>query len=103
MPRHHRSAVATPPVTRRVHRSPLRMSLACLSRGNRKQILGVAPDARSPDPVSDYPAKRPPAPRSSHPSLDGHGRAVHNSIDEDHLEIPAFLPARSNNLVAGRS
>ncbi len=44
------------------------------------------------DPVSEY-AKRSPAPRPAPQGLDPHGRpaAVHNPIDEDHLEIPAFL------------
>jgi cell division protein FtsZ len=42
--------------------------------------------------VSEY-AKRAPAPRSAPQGLDHHGRPapVHNSIDEDQLEIPAFL------------
>jgi cell division protein FtsZ len=45
------------------------------------------PEARGPDPVSDY-AKRP-----THQTLDPHGRQgpVHNSPEEDHLDIPAFL------------
>jgi cell division protein FtsZ len=47
-------------------------------------------DPRAPDPVSEY-AKRPPVPRPAPQGLDPHGRPVHNLIDEDHLEIPAFL------------
>jgi cell division protein FtsZ len=45
------------------------------------------PEARGPDPVSDY-ARRP-----SHQGLDPHGRQgpVHNAPEEDHLDIPAFL------------
>jgi len=45
------------------------------------------PEARGPDPVSDY-ARRP-----AHQGLDQHGRQgpVHNSPEEDHLDIPAFL------------
>jgi cell division protein FtsZ len=45
------------------------------------------PEVRMPDPVSEY-ARRP-----SHQSLDQHGRQapVHNSSDDDQLEIPAFL------------
>jgi cell division protein FtsZ len=43
--------------------------------------------ARMPDPVSEY-AKRP-----THQGLDQHGRQapVHNSSEDDQLEIPAFL------------
>ncbi|HEY2226549.1 MAG TPA: cell division protein FtsZ [Xanthobacteraceae bacterium] len=45
------------------------------------------PESRAPDPVSDY-ARRP-----THQGLDPHGRQapVHNSPEEDHLDIPAFL------------
>jgi cell division protein FtsZ len=45
------------------------------------------PESRGPDPVSDY-ARRP-----NHQGLDPHGRQgpVHNSPEEDHLDIPAFL------------
>jgi cell division protein FtsZ len=45
------------------------------------------PEARAPDPVSDY-ARRP-----THQGLDPHGRQgpVHNAPEEDHLDIPAFL------------
>ncbi len=45
------------------------------------------PEARGPDPVSDY-ARRP-----THQGLDPHGRQgpVHNAPEEDHLDIPAFL------------
>jgi cell division protein FtsZ len=56
----------------------------------------IEPRAQAPipDPVSEY-AKRPPAPRPAPQGLDHHGRPapapVHNSIDEDQLEIPAFL------------
>jgi cell division protein FtsZ len=49
------------------------------------------------DPISEY-AKRPPAPRPAPQGLDHHGRPapVHNSIDEDQLEIPAFLRRQAN-------
>jgi cell division protein FtsZ len=45
-----------------------------------------------PEPVSDY-AKRPAAQR-----LDQHGRQspVHNSSEEDQLDIPAFLRRQAN-------
>jgi len=51
---------------------------------------------RMPDPVSDY-AKRPPAPAPQ--GLDIHGRQalpVHKPVDDDQLEIPAFLRRQAN-------
>jgi cell division protein FtsZ len=47
---------------------------------------------RAPEPVSDY-AKRP-----AHQGMDPLGRAapVHNSVEEDQLEIPAFLRRQAN-------
>jgi len=51
------------------------------------------PDPRSADPVSDY-ARRP-APQG----LDLHGRqtpAAYKSIDDDQLDIPAFLRRQAN-------
>jgi cell division protein FtsZ len=53
--------------------------------------------APAPEPVSEY-AKRPAAPRPAPQGLDHHGRPapVHNSIDEDQLEIPAFLRRQAN-------
>jgi cell division protein FtsZ len=47
---------------------------------------------RGPDPVSEY-ARRPP-----HHGLDPHGRQapVHNSVEEDQLDIPAFLRRQAN-------
>ena len=50
------------------------------------------PESRGPDPVSDY-ARRPTHQAVTHQSLDPHGRQgpVHNSPEEDHLDIPAFL------------
>jgi cell division protein FtsZ len=52
-----------------------------------------APEVRGPDPVSDY-ARRP-----AHQGLDPHGRQgpVHNSPEEDHLDIPAFLRRQANS------
>jgi cell division protein FtsZ len=54
-------------------------------------------EPRIQEPVSEY-AKRPPAPRPAPQGLDHHGRPapVHNSIDEDQLEIPAFLRRQAN-------
>jgi cell division protein FtsZ len=47
---------------------------------------------RAPEPVSEY-AKRP-----AHPGIDPLGRQtpVHNSVEEDQLEIPAFLRRQAN-------
>jgi cell division protein FtsZ len=57
----------------------------------------IEPRVQAPEPVSEY-AKRPPAPRPAPQGLDHHGRPapVHNSIDEDQLEIPAFLRRGAN-------
>ncbi|HEV2956286.1 MAG TPA: cell division protein FtsZ [Xanthobacteraceae bacterium] len=54
-------------------------------------------EPRIQEPVSEY-AKRAPAPRPAPQGLDHHGRPapVHNSIDEDQLEIPAFLRRGAN-------
>jgi cell division protein FtsZ len=54
------------------------------------------PPARGHDPVSEY-AKRTPAPAPQ--GLDIHGRAslpVHKAVDDDQLEIPAFLRRQAN-------
>jgi cell division protein FtsZ len=50
------------------------------------------PDGRPGDSVSDY------APRSMNQGLDPHGRQspVHNSADDDQLDIPAFLRRQAN-------
>jgi cell division protein FtsZ len=55
------------------------------------------PDPRGVEPISDY-AKRPPAPRAVPQGLDPHGRAaaVAPPLDEDQLEIPAFLRRQAN-------
>jgi cell division protein FtsZ len=55
---------------------------------------------RAPDPVSEY-AKRPQspaAPQGTPQGLDMHGRhaPVHKSVDDDQLEIPAFLRRQAN-------
>jgi cell division protein FtsZ len=54
--------------------------------------LPRGPEPRQAEAVSDY-AKRP-----THQSLDQHGRQapVHNSPDEDQLDIPAFLRRQAN-------
>ena len=50
------------------------------------------PAPRGPEPVSEY-ARRP-----THQGLDPHGRQapVHNSVEEDQLDIPAFLRRQAN-------
>jgi cell division protein FtsZ len=55
------------------------------------------PEQRPQEPVSEY-AKRPPAPRPAPQGLDPHGRPapVAPSIDDDQLEIPAFLRRQAN-------
>ena len=55
------------------------------------------PDARSQDLVSEY-AKRSAAPRPAPQGLDGHGRPVPlaPSVEDDQLEIPAFLRRQAN-------
>jgi cell division protein FtsZ len=51
------------------------------------------PDGRPGEPISEY-ARRPPGPQG----LDPHGRPapVHNSAEEDQLDIPAFLRRQAN-------
>jgi cell division protein FtsZ len=54
---------------------------------------------RMPDPVSEY-ARRPQQPAPAAPQgLDMHGRPalpVHKAVDDDQLEIPAFLRRQAN-------
>jgi cell division protein FtsZ len=66
-----------------------------------RQIMPPLPPRqppRMPDPVSEY-AKRPqPAPAAPQ-GLDMHGRPalpVHKPVDDDQLEIPAFLRRQAN-------
>jgi cell division protein FtsZ len=50
------------------------------------------PAEARPEPVSEY-AKRPVAARPAPQGLDQHGRPapVNNALEDDQLEIPAFL------------
>jgi cell division protein FtsZ len=50
------------------------------------------PEPRGPEPVSEY-ARRP-----AHQGLDPHGRPapVHNNVEDDQLDIPAFLRRQAN-------
>src|SRR5262249_24573201 len=64
----------------------------------RQDVRG--PEPRGQDPVSEY-AKRPPAPRPAPQGpqgLDLHGRSapVAGQLDDDQLEIPAFLRRQAN-------
>ena len=54
-------------------------------------------EPRGPNSVSEY-AKRPVAQRPAPQGLDQHGRPapVNNSLDDDQLEIPAFLRRQAN-------
>jgi cell division protein FtsZ len=54
-------------------------------------------EPRAPESVSEY-AKRPVAQRPAPQGLDQHGRQapVNNSLDDDQLEIPAFLRRQAN-------
>jgi cell division protein FtsZ len=54
-------------------------------------------EPRSAEPRSEY-AKRPAPQRPIPQGLDQHGRQapVHNSLDDDQLEIPAFLRRQAN-------
>ena len=64
-------------------------------RGGLEPRMAEAP--RAPEPVSEY-AKRAPALRPAPQGLDSHGRPapVAPSIDDDQLEIPAFLRRQAN-------
>jgi len=74
-PRAPRTAPAMPQVEQRPHRPSARQ-----------------PEGRPADPVSEY------ARRSAPQGLDPHGRSapVHNSPEEDQLDIPAFLRRKAN-------
>jgi cell division protein FtsZ len=63
--------------------------------GNRPQpprAPNRSPESRAPDPVSEY------AKRSAPQGLDQNGRQtpVHNSVQDDQLDIPAFLRRQAN-------
>jgi cell division protein FtsZ len=65
------------------------------AQAERSQLPPLPPrqPVRMPDPVSEY-AKRP-----AHQGLDIHGRPalpVHKPVDDDQLEIPAFLRRQAN-------
>jgi cell division protein FtsZ len=57
----------------------------------------LAQQTARPEGFSDY-AKRPVIQRPAPQGLDQHGRPapVHNSVEEDQLEIPAFLRRQAN-------
>jgi cell division protein FtsZ len=74
---------ARPTPARPAQRPPERMSARPAPR---------PPEPRVPEPISEY------ARRSPHQGLDQHGRQapVHNSVEEDQLDIPAFLRRQAN-------
>jgi cell division protein FtsZ len=57
----------------------------------------LAPQAARSESISEY-AKRPVTQRPAPQGLDQHGRPapVHNSVEDDQLEIPAFLRRQAN-------
>jgi cell division protein FtsZ len=93
------AAPAAPPVEAK--RMTLLQRLAAVGLGRRDEHDGapmhIAPAALAepaPAPVALEPARRPvvqPAPRAAQGQLDSHGRVQPRSIEDDQLEIPAFL------------
>jgi cell division protein FtsZ len=89
-------AEEAPPPAPRIT-APIPPRAAPAPRPIESRAATAEPRAPAPDPVSEY-AKRPAAPRPAPQGLDQHGRPapVNNSIDEDQLEIPAFLRRQAN-------
>jgi cell division protein FtsZ len=54
-----------------------------------------APEVRVPEPVAEY-ARRPAQPRATPQGLDTHGRIAPTPMEDDELEIPAFLRRQAN-------
>jgi cell division protein FtsZ len=48
-----------------------------------------------PEQVAEY-ARRPAPPRAAPQGLDPHGRVAPSAIEDDELEIPAFLRRQAN-------
>ena len=67
------------------------------SRGSAPRRDAREPTAEDGNPISEY-AKRHPAPRPAPQGIDPHGRPVPApaTMDEEHLEIPAFLRRQAN-------
>jgi cell division protein FtsZ len=57
----------------------------------------LAPQTARSESISEY-SKRPVTQRPAPQGLDQHGRPapVHNSVEDDQLEIPAFLRRQAN-------
>jgi cell division protein FtsZ len=53
------------------------------------------PEVRVPEPVAEY-ARRPAQPRGTPQGLDPHGRIAPTPMEDDELEIPAFLRRQAN-------
>jgi cell division protein FtsZ len=97
----------TPDSTPERHRMSLLQRLAAVGLGRRegeaesmprppRAGAPQRPQSRGPDPVSEF-AKRPPAPAPQ--GLDIHGRQAHpvqKPVDDDQLDIPAFLRRQAN-------
>jgi cell division protein FtsZ len=95
-----RAALAPQPATAPAHeakRMTLLQRLAAVGLGRREEpeaaVQPIAPVA-PPAPLPVEASRRPPAPqvvRTAAGQLDSHGRQQHRSIEDDQLEIPAFL------------
>ena len=59
------------------------------------QAAPRAVETRMPEPVAEY-ARRPASGRAAPQSLDVHGRVKPSPMDDDQLEIPAFLRRQAN-------
>ena len=105
--RREEQPAARPPMPRPVHRPQSGERLPPYPAARQAEPRGMEPRGgveprmaeapRAPEPVSEY-AKRAPAPRPAPQGLDSHGRPapVAPSIDDDQLEIPAFLRRQAN-------
>jgi len=89
------AAPPRPPLPRPANRPPGAERLPPYSAPRAQDPRG--PESRGPEPVSEY-AKRGSAPRPAPQGLDPHGRpaAAAPAIDDDQLEIPAFLRRQAN-------
>jgi cell division protein FtsZ len=93
--------VGPPPVEAR--RMTLLQRLAAVGLGRRDDVQ-VEPEPATqhsvaPQQVMPEPARRPvvqPSPRAAQGQLDSHGRVQARSIEDDQLEIPAFLRRQAN-------
>jgi cell division protein FtsZ len=80
------AAPPPPPLPRAVERAPERPQLPPAPRPQ---------EVRMPEQVAEY-ARRPAPPRAAPQGLDPHGRVAPSAIEDDELEIPAFLRRQAN-------